>query len=103
MIFLACLVTVAVEGAFFVLCGYRNRFSLIVIVCVNVITNLLLNLTIQFAFSGNPGAWIAPMEVAVFLAEYAVYSIAFGRGWKLFFLTLAANCLSFGIGFLLFS
>ena len=61
MIFLACLLTVAVEVAFFALCGYRNRLSLLVVVCSNVITNLLLNLTILFAFSGDPGAWIALM------------------------------------------
>jgi len=102
MIFLCCLLTVLIEGAFFALLGYRGRFSLTVIVCVNVITNLLLNLTILLAFSGDPGAWIYLMEGLVVLSEYAVYAAAFGRSWKLFLLTLAANCLSYGIGLLIF-
>lgn len=102
MIFLACLLTVLIEGAFFALLGYRDRFSLTVIVCANVITNLLLNLTILLVFSGQPGAWIYLMEAAVVAAEYAVYAVAFGRSRKLVLLTLAANCLSYGIGIALF-
>ena len=102
MIFLACLLTVLIEGAFFAALGYRDRYSLTVVVCANVITNLLLNLTIWLAFSGQPGGWIYLMEAAVVAAEYAVYAVAFGRSWKLLLLTLAANCLSYGIGLLLF-
>lgn len=102
MIFLACVLTVLIEGAFFTILGYRDRYALTVIVCANIVTNLLLNLTIYFAFSGQPGPWIYPMEAVVVAAEYVVYAIAFGRGWKLFFLTLAANCLSYGIGMALF-
>lgn len=102
MIFLCCLLTVVIEGLFFILFGYRDRVSLTVIVCANVITNLLLNLTISLAFYGPPGSWIYLMEAAVVAAEYAIYAVAFGRGWKLFFLTLAANCISYGVGLLIF-
>ena len=102
MIFLACLLTVLIEGAFLALWGYRDRFSITVIVCANVITNLLLNLTIALAFRGNPGAWIYPMELCVVASEYAIYSIAFGKSWKLLFLTFAANCISYGLGLLIF-
>ncbi len=102
MIFLACLLTVLIEGGFLALLGYRDRYSLTVIVCANVITNLLLNLTIALAFRGNPGMWIYPMELCVVAAEYAIYSVAFGKSWKLFFLTLAANCISYGLGLLIF-
>ena len=102
MIFLACLLTVLIEGAFFALLGYRDRFSLTVIVCANVVTNLLLNLTIWFVFSGNPGAWIYLMEAAVVAAEYVVYTVAFGRSWSLFLITLGANCISYGVGLLIF-
>ena len=100
MIFLACLLTVLIEGGFLALLGYRDRFSLIVIVCANVITNLLLNL----ALWRFPGAyvWILPLEVCVAAAEYGIYAFAFGKTWKLFFLTLAANCISFGVGLLFF-
>ncbi len=102
MIFLACILTVLIEGAFFVILGYRDRYALTVIVCVNVITNLLLNLTIYLVFSGQPGYWIYGMELLVVLAEYAIYAVAFGRSRKLILLTLAANLLSYGAGLLIF-
>ena len=103
MIFLACLLTVLIEGAFFAVIGYRDRYALTVTVCANVITNLLLNLAIALAFSGQPGKWIYAMEALVVIAEYAIYAIAFGCGWKLFLLTFAANCLSYGAGLLIFA
>ena len=102
MIILACLLTVLIETPFLALCGYRKRDDLIIIVCANVITNLLLNLAIALVFLGHPGGWIYPLEGAVVAAEFMVYSSAFGRSWKLFLLTLAANCISYGIGFLIF-
>ena len=40
MIFLACLLTVVVETAFFAAFGYRDRYALTVIVCANIVTNL---------------------------------------------------------------
>ena len=42
------------------------------------------------------------LEALVVAAEYAVYAAAFRPGWKLFFLTLAANCISYGLGLLVF-
>ena len=102
MIFLACLLTVLIEGGFFALFGYRDGFSLTVIVCANVITNLLLNLVIWLFFAFDPGSWIYVMELCVVAAEYAIFALAFGRGRKLFFLTLAANCISYGLGLLIF-
>ena len=102
MIFLACLLTIVIEGAFLALCGFRDRYSLTVIICVNAITNLLLNLLIWFAFRGNPGGWIYLMEACVVAAEYAIYAKAFKRSWNLFLLTLAANVISYVIGLLIF-
>jgi len=102
MIFVACLLTVVIEGVFLAVLGYRSRYALTVIVCVNVVTNLLLNLCIQLLFRGAPGAWLCLMEALVVAAEYAVYAVAFGKSWKLFAFTLAANCLSYGIGLLIF-
>lgn len=98
---LACLLTVAVETPFLMWFGYRDRNAVSIIVLVNVITNLLLNLTL--ALVGR--TWIAALllECLVVAAEYWVYALAFGRGRKLFFLTLGANVLSWGIGLVLFS
>ncbi len=102
MIFLACLLTVLIEGSFFALLGYRDRFSLTVIVCANVITNLLLNLFILLVFRGSPGLSIIWMELCVIAAECAIYFAAFGKSWNLLFLTFAANCISYGLGLLIF-
>jgi len=101
MIFLACLLTVVIETAFFAAVGYRDRYALTVIVCANVVTNLLLNLFLWLV-GGAVGAWIYLLEALVVAAEYAVYAVAFRPGWKLFLLTLAANCISYGLGLLIF-
>ena len=103
MIFLACLLTLMIEVPFLALFGYRSRNDLTITICVNVVTNLLLNLAIQLLFHGRPGAWIYLMEAFVVTAEYAVYSYAFGRGSRLFLLTLSANCLSYFVGKILFA
>lgn len=100
MIFLACALTVLIETPFLALFGYRKRDELIVIVCANVITNLLLNLLLAF----RPGAIRAVLllEAAAVAAEYGIYALAFGRSRRLFLLTLAANALSYTLGLLIF-
>ena len=97
----ACALTVAIETPFLMLFGFRDRNAVTIIVCVNVITNLLLNLIL--ALTGFLWPLALALECAVVAAEYAVYALAFGRGRRLFWLTLAANVLSFGIGLLVFS
>ena len=99
-IFLACGLTVLIETAFLALCGYRDAFSVTVIVCANIITNLTLNLVL--ALTGRWGWWLVPLELAVVGAEFAIFAKAFGPSWRLFGLTFAANALSFGTGLLLF-
>ena len=99
-VFLACALTVLIETPFLALFGYRRREELAVIVCANVVTNLLLNLALMLL--PLPRWSVYPLEAAVVAAEYAVYALAFGRSRRLFLLTLAANCLSYGIGLLLF-
>ena len=99
---LACLLTVLIEVPFLALFGFHSRNDLIVTVCTNVITNLLLNLCIQLAFSGQPGAWIYLLEGIVVASEYAIYASAYGRSLRLALLTLTANCISYGIGCLIF-
>lgn len=98
---LACLLTVAVETPFLMLFGYRDRNAVSIIVLLNVITNLLLNLTL--ALIGKTWLSALILECLVVAAEYCVYACAFGRGRRLFFLTLGANVLSCGIGLIPFS
>jgi len=101
-LFLACVLTVVIETPFLALFGWRSREELTIIVCANVVTNLLLNLSLAF-FLPTTVPVIAFLESAAVLAEYAVYALAFGRSGKLFLLTLLANCLSYGLGLLIFS
>ncbi len=99
-ILLACVLTVLIETPFLALWGYRDRRSLTVIVCANVITNLLLNLSFLLGLPYRPVV-IAAAELLVVAAEYGIYARAFGRSRKLLLLTLTANCLSFGLGLLI--
>ena len=98
---IACALTVLIETPVFLLAGYRGRGELTVIVCANIVTNLTLNLCAAFFFPQR-GAAEYLAELAVTGAEYAVFAHAFGRSRRLFLLTLAANCLSYGLGLLLF-
>ena len=99
-IFLACLLTVLIETVFLFVCGYRGWYAVAVIVCTNVLTNLLLNLSFLLGLPYTV-PWIAAGELAVVAAEYGTYAKAFGRSVGLLLLTFLANCLSFGLGLLL--
>ena len=95
-----CALTVLLETPVFYLAGYRSRDEFIVVVCANVVTNLLLNLTATYLLPGRLAAAYS-LELVVVAVEYAVYALAFGRSKRLFLLTLAANCLSCCFGMLL--
>ena len=101
ILFLACLLTVLTETPFLALFGYRSRDELTIIICANVVTNILLNLSAALFLSLTVPV-VVLLESAVVLAEYCAYALAFGRSRRLFLLTLAANCLSFGLGLVLF-
>ena len=100
-IWTCCLLTVVIELAFMMICGYRSRYEITVIVCANVVSNLLLNLLIIYVFRWQQGLWIIPMELAVVAGEYLYYTRAFGGSRRLFLLTLAANVISFSAGLLI--
>lgn len=96
-LFLACALTVLIETPFLAFFGYRDRYALTVAVCVNVMTNLTLNLCLRF-LAPLTMATVAAGEVLVVVTEYLLYRIAFGARRGLFLLTFAANLLSFGLG-----
>ncbi|MBR0342714.1 MAG: hypothetical protein IJH64_10820 [Oscillospiraceae bacterium] len=100
-IVLACLLTVAIEGAFFCVLGLRSWYAGTVIVCANIITNIVLNLFLSLTgwYSAIP---LIILEALVVLAEYWIYSKAFGGSNKLLIQTVIANILSFTIGLLVF-
>ena len=64
-IFKACILTVFLETGLFYLLGYRKKDDVTIVVCANVITNLVLNLTIALLFPGGPGSLLVLMEIAV--------------------------------------
>jgi len=97
-----CLLTVLVEALFFALCGYRDRLDLSIVVYANIITNLSLNLILILCGATGLLSWVIPLECVVVIAEYLIYTRAFGATKRLFLITIAANALSFGIGQLLF-
>ena len=57
-IFKACILTVFLETGLFYLLGYRKKDDVTIVVCANVITNLVLNLTIAWFFPGGPGSFL---------------------------------------------
>ena len=101
LVLLACGLTVLTETPLLALWGYRGRRETAVIVSANVVTNLLLNLTFLLGLPRTV-PWIAAGEGAVVLAEYGIYVRAFGPSRRLLLLTFLANCLSFGLGLVLF-
>ena len=100
-LFLACALTVLIEVPFLALFGFRGREEIAVTVCANIVTNLVLNLCWALVLPHRT-AVVLLAESLVVLAEYVIYALAFGKSGRLFFLTCAANALSFGIGVILF-
>ena len=98
---LACLLTVLIETPFFALCGYRSKSAIAIIVCTNVITNLVMNVLLTLLCPQWTIGVLVLAETLVVVAEYLIYSVPFGRGQKLFLLTLMANALSCGLGLIL--
>ena len=98
---IACLLTVLIETPFLALCGYRSKSAIAIIVCTNVITNLVMNILLTLLCPQWTIGVLVLAEALVVVVEYLIYSVPFGRGWKLFLLTLAANALSCGLGLLL--
>ena len=97
----ACGLTVLIETAFFLVLGWRDRDRIIAVICVNIVTNLLLNLAFDLLIPRSAIS-ISLGEGLVVAAEYAVYAMLNGRSRRLFFLTFLANALSFGTGVVLY-
>jgi len=100
-----CMVATAViETLFFYLCGYRKRKTLTYIFFINLLSNFILNAflfpTLQdpnmdaYTYAVGVGAF----ETFVFVFEFLLLGIHTGWKLKIFFLLIASNALSYGIG-----
>ena len=99
LFFLPCVLTVMLETPIFFFAGYRSKTDLTIVVCTNVVSNLLLQLC--FLIVPFTAFWLVVLELAVLAGEYLLYAAAFGRSKRLFLLTLFANAFSCGIGLLI--
>lgn len=102
MFFICAALTVIIETPWMYLWGYRKRDEILLVICVNVVSNLLLNLGLSLGFAGREvGALIYLFEAIVVAGEFALLSLAFRPTWKLFFIILGANCLSYVLGLII--
>lgn len=93
--------TIACETAFFALFRGTRRWDFLALcMAVNLTTNLALNTVLLI--TGHSKLTVYPLETVVVAMEYGVYALGTGGSRKLFFLTLAANILSYTLGGLLF-
>ena len=100
LLLIACALTLLIEAPFLFLCEYKGREKMLLIVCVNIATNLTMNLCFLF-FVPYRLFTVAIAETLVVAVEFFVYSAAWGRSLRLFLMTFAANALSFSLGLLL--
>jgi hypothetical protein len=104
-LFVLC-ITIIVELVIVYLFGYRKKQEIIVIICINLITNPLLNylllLNHYFAFIKTNLTVIVFLELLVVLVEWRllVYAII-GKSKKLFILSLLMNFCSYISGVLI--
>lgn len=82
--------------------GYREKRYRWLILCVNLVTQLLLNAALfALAYSGGAHAAMVaylPLEIAVFLIESGIYRARFGGKGNPTRYALAANAASFAAG-----
>ena len=100
----ACLLTIVIETLFFAAIGYRDRVFLLLCVLANAATNLSPNLILQLLYTWGVDLTVAvyPLEALAVAVEFGIFAAVRGRSLRLFLLVLAANCLSYGIGLLLY-
>ena len=101
-----------IELALAVVFCFRTKSQILIIVCMNLITQVGLNQAISHGFPLLSSVWYWPgllvLEVLIFLVEGAVYAkllprrkkdpAAVCRPWRY---ALAANVASFGVGLIL--
>lgn len=96
---LACVFTVIIELAIFLIFGYRKWNEIVLVILANVATNVTLNAIVALT---RPKMFVIYiLEAAVVAVEYLIYAHAFNGSLKLFLLTLGANVASYCTGLLI--
>ena len=94
------LATAVIETAFFLLCGYKDRRTLMYVFFINLLSNLLLNFKFLPLLLEPFLKWwiILAYETVVIVFEFIL--LGFRTGWKskIFGLLIIANILSYGTG-----
>ena len=93
--------TWTLELAFALVAGIRNKKDLLLILCVNLITNpAVVYLALTFHFSFPAWLWVFALESAAVLIEglyYRSYALTIQHPWLF---AIAANVFSYMIGWL---
>ena len=97
----SCILTVAVEVAIFRLFGWKDKWGLIIVALLNVITSLALGLLLSFFYVFNLAPAVIIVECLIYIFEFAIYRIALGTDRPLALVTLVANLLSCAVTLLL--
>ncbi len=106
---LRILITIAIELLIAMLFGFRSRRELLFLAIVNILTQILLNVLLNIInFRSGQAAFTAGyvlLELAVFAAEAAIYSVFLRRisdktrpVWVYVIYALVANAASFAAG-----
>ena len=111
-LFCRIVVTILVEVGIAFLFGFGRRNLLVWIFSVNVVTQVILNLTLNFTIHERGSLPFAAsyilLECLVFVIESALYLMLFPKSsslaipqWKIILYTFTANVISFGGGMLI--
>ncbi len=99
------LATAIIETFFFWLLGYKKKGFLPFVFAINIVTNIVLNVSLSF-FPKVGNYVILLGELAVVLVEFAAYYAflqpKFKEGLKLFVFTLFANMITFAASVIVF-
>jgi len=98
------ILTLIIEVSFFLITGKRNKKDIWLVVLVNTLTNPIVVLLYWIAFfntNWHPILIILPLEVFAILTEGYIYRLYSQTIKRPFLFSLAANSVSFSIGFVI--
>ncbi len=98
-LFSALILTILIEliVAFFL--GYKKNYELLLVVCLNLLTNPIANMLFQFKIIPFTLIWITLIELGVLLIEYFILKKFFPKR-NVFVLAFLMNLCSFLVGIL---